>query len=70
MPEPAPDPVALHDQAKAELVQKARVIGAYWKQLVAEGVDTWDATKLALALQRRLIFPDVVPAPDDDDADG
>lgn len=65
----SPDAIALHDQVKAEAVQKARVVGAYWKQLRAEGVDDYDATKLTLAFQRRLIFPDAVADPADDDAD-
>lgn len=64
-----PDPVARTDQAQAEMVQTARVVAAYWKQLVAEGVDDYDATKLTLAFQRRLIFPDVAADPVDDDAD-
>lgn len=59
-----PDPVALHDQAKAEATQQARVVGAYWKQLKAEGVDDYDATKLTLAFQRRFVFAD------EDEADG
>ena len=49
-----PDPVAVHDQAQADAIQKARVVGAYWKQLRTEGVDDYDSTRLALDLQRRL----------------
>jgi hypothetical protein len=61
-----PDPVALHDQAQAEVRQKARVVGAYWVQLRTEGVDDYDATQLALAFQRRLIFPTAEEARDAD----
>jgi hypothetical protein len=66
MTDEQPDAVALHDQLQAECVQKARVVGAYWKQLKAEGVDDYDATRLTLDFQRRLIFPDVAADASDD----
>lgn len=55
-----PDSVAAHDQAQ---------VGAYFVQLTTEGVPEYEAMKLALAFQRRLIFPDVEAGPLDDDVD-
>jgi hypothetical protein len=56
-----PDLVALHDQVHAETKQKARIIGAYYATLLAEGVAEWEATKLALDFQKRFLFPEQVP---------
>lgn len=64
-----PDIIASHDQAQAEFKQKARVVGAYYKQLRAEGVDEYEAMRLTLAFQRRLIFPDAQAEPLDPDAE-
>lgn len=52
-----PDIIAIHDQAQAEVRQKARVVAAYYKQLLAEGVETYEATRLALMFQRPVHLP-------------
>ena len=61
-----PDPVALTDQMCAEAKNQARIVAAYMKQLLAEGIDEFDSRELALAFQQRLIFgdPDAPDAPD------
>ena len=64
-----PDIIAIHDQAKAEVVQKARLVGAYFMQLRAEGIEEYEATRLTLAFQRRLIFPDQPAEVSDGDDD-
>lgn len=64
-----PDVVALHDQVQADAKQKARVVGAYFLSLIAEGVPEYEAMRLSLAFQRRFIFPDDTTEPGDADED-
>jgi hypothetical protein len=57
-----PDLTAAIDQAIVQARDVAKVVASYWKSLIAEGVDGYDATKLTLAYQRRFLFGD---QPDD-----
>jgi hypothetical protein len=64
-----PDLIAQHDQAQAEVKQHARVVGAYLIALLSEGVEEYEALRLTLAFQRRLLFPNAQVGPADGDSD-
>jgi hypothetical protein len=52
------DIIAMHDQAQAEIQQKARLVAAYYLKLRTEGLDDYDCLQLALAVQQRILFDD------------
>lgn len=56
-PLPIADHTALHDQAAAEVRNKALVVAAYWRGLRENGVPEYEALELAQDFQHDFMAP-------------